>query len=348
MPSRLRRQRKWIDAEIDRLDPETDWEQMYRLMNAYRPTDFMLDLIYAHVFPHFMVPAHGAIPVWREGQNAKVVNHGGQRADDTSLHNMIWWHHGPSAPETKKSVDTINAIHAHYEQRYPGTFTHHSDYVYVWCFSAVTMHRLREKMGLTGLSDKEKIVVHRFWKELGTLFVVPGDTASHRPVDDYPDDFDGIIRWLDEFEGKDWPVNDVGARTSKTVVDQFLHRYFPTALWPVMRAVLNSFYSDNVLHAYAITPPPRPIKALIRRACGLAMAVSERLAPDPTESYLERRDSLTEQQQRRRTQQLREIDGNFAQLTKESWSRNGTEPAATGLSSGCPHLYVTSDKRTTT
>lgn len=28
--------RKWIDAEIARLDPEVDWVQMHRLMNTYR------------------------------------------------------------------------------------------------------------------------------------------------------------------------------------------------------------------------------------------------------------------------------------------------------------------------
>jgi hypothetical protein len=338
MASAPTKPRRWIDAEIDRLDPAEDWAQMYRLMNAYRPNDFMLDLIYAHVFPHFMVPTHGAIPVWRNGEDAKVVNRASLRADTTSLHNMIWWHYGPDHPETKKSVDTINAIHAHYEERYPSTFQHHSDYVYVWCFSAVTMHRLRVKMGLPGLSDNEKIVVHRFWKELAPLFVVPNDSSSHHPVDDYPDDFDGIIAWLDDFEGGDWPVNETGAKTSKAVVDQFLFRYIPRPLHFLMRAALNSFYADSVLKAYQISPPPRPVKAVIRRVCGFAMALSDRLVPDPSESYLDRRNSLTDEQRKTRVRQLRESDNAFARVFRTSMKRrNAARPVPI---SGCPHMVT--------
>ena len=91
-PTRKPGPHKWIDAEIAGLDPEVDWARIYRLSNAYRPNDFMLDLLYAHVFPHFMVPVHGAEPVWRDGQDAKVVERASVRADDTSWHNMLWWY----------------------------------------------------------------------------------------------------------------------------------------------------------------------------------------------------------------------------------------------------------------
>lgn len=304
--------RKWIDTEIARLSPEEDWAQIYRLMNTYRPNDFMLDLVYAHVFPHFMVPAHGAVPVWRDGTDAKVVNRAGLRADETSWHNMLWWYHGPDHPETRKSVDTVNRIHAHYAELYPGTFSHHDDYVHVWCFSAVTMHRLRLQMGLPGYTDKEKVAAHRFWKELGGLFVVPGGDGPTHPVDDFPADFDGIIAWLEEFESRDWPVNETGATTSAAVLDQFLFRYLPRPLRPLVRAVVVSFYADSVLTAYRITPPPRPIRSLLRRACGLAMAMGDRFAPDPTESYVERRLKLSADERAERARSLRAQDAAFA------------------------------------
>ncbi|HEY2638692.1 MAG TPA: oxygenase MpaB family protein [Streptosporangiaceae bacterium] len=337
MSSLLRKPHKWIDAEVARLDPEQDWAQMYRLMNAYRPNDFMLDLIYAHVFPHFMVPAHGAVPVWRDGDNAKVVNRAGIRADDTSWHNMIWWYYGPDHPETKKSVDTVNKIHAHYAELYPGTFAHHFDYVHVWCFSAVTMHRLRLKMGLPGYTDKEKVAAHRFWKEIGKLFVVPGDDGATHPVDEYPDDFDGVIAWLEEFESRDWPVNDLGAKTSKAVLEQFLHRYFPRPLRPLMRAVIVSFYADSVLKAFRITPPPRPIRFLLRHACGLAMGLGERLGPDPTQSYVERRQQLTAEQRRERSRLLREKGDAFAACFTKSMGLGRDSSGMAMRGGSCPH-----------
>jgi hypothetical protein len=53
----------------------------------------------------------------------------------------------------------------------PGRFSYNDDYVYVCAFSAITMHRLRLRMGLPGISDKEQIAAHLFWGEMCKLFV---------------------------------------------------------------------------------------------------------------------------------------------------------------------------------
>ena len=183
MPPLLQKPHKWINARIESLDPDVDWVEMYRLMNTYQSDEFMIDLMYAYTFVHFMVPFHGSEPVWREGGKAKVIDRAGQRSEDTVYHNMVWMHYGPDHPETRKSVDTINKIHLYYAKTYPENFTHHVDYVYVWCFSAALGHRLALMMGLPGFTEKQKIAAHRFWKEMAPLFVVPGDD---RPIEGYP------------------------------------------------------------------------------------------------------------------------------------------------------------------
>lgn len=329
-----RRPHKWIDARIAELDPDTDWAEIYRLSNTYRPTDPMLDLIYAHVFPHFMVPAHGAIPVWRNGVDAKVVTRAAVRADDTNWHNMIWWYYGPDHPETRKSVDTVNKIHAHYAKDYPDGFGHHYDYVHVWCFSAATMHRLRLKMGLPGLTEKEQVAAHRFWLEMGKLFVVPGDSGPRHPVDDYPEDFDGVLAWLDEFESRDWPVNPIGAATSKAVLEQYLHHNFPRPLRPLMRAVVTSFYADSVVRAYQLSPPPAPVSWVLRRLCGVAMGLAERFGSDPTESYVERRLARSAAESKEQHHRRRDLDDQFADEFR-SWI---AESGPTSSAAACPHL----------
>ncbi len=207
--------RKWIKDRIEQLDAEKDWLEIYRLMSTYQPGTFLLDLTYAYAFPHFMVPIHGSEPVWRNGQDSKVVRRAALRSDDTLGHNLIWMHYGPNHPETKKSVDTINKLHAHYARTYPESFAHHEDYVYVWCFSAAILHRLSVQMGLPGYTEKEKVVAHRFWKEMAPLFVVPGDP---RPIEGFPDDFDGILAWLEEFESREFEYNESGSLTSKAVL----------------------------------------------------------------------------------------------------------------------------------
>ena len=45
--------RRWIAAEIERLDPATDYEAIWRLTSSYGLNDFALNLVYAHLFPHW-------------------------------------------------------------------------------------------------------------------------------------------------------------------------------------------------------------------------------------------------------------------------------------------------------
>ena len=41
--------RRWIAAEIERLDPVTDYEAIWRLTSSYGLNDFALNLFYAPV-----------------------------------------------------------------------------------------------------------------------------------------------------------------------------------------------------------------------------------------------------------------------------------------------------------
>lgn len=303
--------RKWIDAEIARLDPEQDYERIYQLMTGYRSTQFMLDLMYIYTFPHFMVPLRGPLPVWRDGaENNKVVQRGSTRADDTLYHNMLWVH-GPSDARAQKSVETINKIHAHYAKDYPDSFGDHEDYLYVWLHSVALTHRLERLMGLPGYTENEKIAAHRFWLETGKLFKVPGDTSGGHPVDGFPADFDGVLEWLEEFENRDWTVNEVGRITVEAVIAQFEFRYVAKPLRPLVRAALVSFFPKSVRQAYRMKVPPRPVQALLRRAVGVLYRLSD-LAADPTETYMDIRARLTPEERKAAARERREQDTAFA------------------------------------
>ena len=45
------RPRRWIAAEIESLDPATDYEAIWRLTSSYGLNDFALNLVYAHRSP---------------------------------------------------------------------------------------------------------------------------------------------------------------------------------------------------------------------------------------------------------------------------------------------------------
>ena len=57
------RPRRWIAAEIQSLDPAADYETIWRLTSSYGLNDFALNLVYAHLFPHFYLPPHGSRPL---------------------------------------------------------------------------------------------------------------------------------------------------------------------------------------------------------------------------------------------------------------------------------------------
>lgn len=325
---------------MDALDPEQDWAEIYKLMSTYESSEFILDFLYAYTFPHFMVPYHGSEPVWRNGEKPKVVVHGYQRSEDTNHHNMIWAHYGPDHPETRSSVNTINKIHAHYAKDYPNGFIHHDDYVHVWTFSAALMHRVLRQLALPGYSDKQKIVAHRFWKEMAPLFVVPGDD---RPIDGYPGDFDGVLAWIAEYEGRSWPRNEPGALASHAVVEQFLHRHVWRPFRPAIRTLLYSLWPASMLTAYGIAGPSPLFSAVLRRSAGLALMAYGMLTSDASENYVERRADQTTDQRRAHRRHVKDHDESFAEAFT-AWLRRRSgkvpesttqEPAVPTL--GCPH-----------
>ena len=119
----------WINKEIQKLDPETEYEAIWRLMTSYRLSDFMNNLIYGLTFPNFIVTQWGAETVWRE-DGGKVVHRATMRVEETENNNMTWWFYGPSDERTKRSVEDINKRHEFWASKYPGNFKENDDYIY--------------------------------------------------------------------------------------------------------------------------------------------------------------------------------------------------------------------------
>ena len=87
--------RKWIAKRIEVLDPEKDYDEIWKLMTAYRANDFIMNLIYAITFPHFFIREFGARPLV-DGGAGKILTKADRRSDDTSWKMQTWWHYGSS------------------------------------------------------------------------------------------------------------------------------------------------------------------------------------------------------------------------------------------------------------
>jgi hypothetical protein len=232
---------KWIRTEIERLDPATDYERIWELSSVYYINDTIVNFVYAMTFPYFMVGYHGTQTVLRDGRG-KIYTDPNQRMDDTARHMLVWWENGPSDDKTRRSVASLNNMHAYYAKQYPGNFSHNDDYIYTLCYEAALMHRLRLKLGMPGISEKEQRAAWEFWSRMATLFVNAEDGSA---LYGFPEDFDGINAFMDEYEGRDWPVNPLGPEVGRLILQPFAERHFPKLLHGLVRLGLT--VSEKVL-----------------------------------------------------------------------------------------------------
>jgi hypothetical protein len=314
----MKQPRRWIAQRIEQLDPETDYVEIWRLTSTYGLTDFALNLVYTHLFPHFYVPRHGAKPLWHNG-DGKVLERATQRVEDTVRNNLLWWHYGPHHPRTQKSVEGINKLHAFHAKRHPGSFAHMDDYVYTLCFSAAALHRFNLKLGLPGYTEKQKTAAHRFWFEMSKLF-----TDEHgNTIMDMPEDWDSLMAFVDEFENRPWPENEDGRWVTLAILDQFAYRNFPRPLHGLARALATSTMHPTTWRVHGMTPPPALVRALLLKTTGLGLRIQQTLLPDPTTNYQEAMEAQTRQERRDRSDGIRRLDEDFSTYFRR---RHGLPP----------------------
>ncbi|KAJ5557065.1 hypothetical protein N7494_000980 [Penicillium frequentans] len=302
---------KWVKNAIESSDPYKDYEKIWRLSIEFSGGgDFIQNLIYATTFSNFIASEWGSEVVWRN-DGGKVLHRATDRVYETQYHNSVWWYHGPHHPETQKSVDTINKRHAYYAKTYPGVFSHTTDYTYVLCFTAISVHRLRLRLHLPGFTEKQKLAAHIFWKEMAQLFLVE---VPHRPLEewkplptheDFPQDWDEMYRYCEDFENNHMAVTDKGHMIAEALFDQFADRFFPPALRPLGRSIPITLSLPQTLKAHRIQPTNPILARIIIFLVGTFMWIMETFFPDPKISYQETLQlQLADKNQKKQTRKL--------------------------------------------
>lgn len=289
---------KWINKRIAQLDAEKDYDEIWRLMTAYRPNDFIMNFIYAVTFPHFYVEEYGAVALVDNGVG-KVLTKPDKRADDTSWKMQTWWHYGSNHPETIKNIESINKLHGIFEKKYPGSFGHNDVMVYTLCYEAAGMHRLMRRVGMRGFDDKAKRVAEKFWIRVAPHF---RNLVLEQPITGFPETFDGIMEVMDEYErrAESMPVHESGVIATDAVLRQFCNRYFPTWAHPIARNWVISLYPEHLLRLNRLKKPVA--RGLYRRFTALFLWFGDHIVPDPSTTFIERRNAVIEQ--RRKAYQL--------------------------------------------
>lgn len=297
---------KWIQAEIESLDPHKDYVRIWQLGSCYGADDFMQNLIYALTFPNFVVTEWGSTAVWRE-DGGKVVERANSRVEQTQNANALWWWYGPHDERTRKSVDGINKLHAYWAGKYPGTFSYNEDYIYVCAFTAVTMHRLRLRMGLPGISEKEQIAAHKFWGEMSKLFTAEGGVVLHG----YPESFDGLIQFCETVEATPRPKPERGNLIASAIYEQFVVRFFPKQMHWLGHQLLRSLSLPTTLETMQIDPPLPMAADVLPKLMGLVFWHQATFEDDPSRSYVEEREAMDAGQRQAVRESIHERDKAF-------------------------------------
>ncbi len=273
---------KWIAAEIERLDPEIDYERIWALSATYWVDEFMMSFLYSVSFPNFMMPANGGRTVSRGG-TGPVITAQDIRAQETVHHFWTWFTHGPSSAHTKASVEQVNAMHRGISRRFPGDFGHTDDFSYTLCYLGAGYHRIRKQAGLPGFTAHQKVAAHRHWQAMSALF-----WTENGDVTGFPDDFDGMLAFLAEWESRHTEWTAEGSACTEAIIEQFAGRWFPRRLRGVGRAMLVSFFGEPVCRVHRIERPNRAVVALMRTGLRCYVTAKERVLPDPRRSTPER------------------------------------------------------------
>ncbi|KAK5447983.1 hypothetical protein LTS15_009482 [Exophiala xenobiotica] len=298
---------RWMNNAISKLDPEKDYETIWRIMTGYKANDFMNNLIYALTFPNFVVTENGARAVWRE-DGGKVLNKAILREEETDHTNATWWYYGPSDERCVKAISKINDLHARWAKVYPGDFSDNTDYIYTLAFSAVLMHRLRERMHLSGFSEKEKIAAHHFWRDMSYHFLA----ENGKPLHGYPEDWDGLISYCEAFENTPREGTERGHLIAETIYESFAFRFFPPSLRWLGKSMPIALSLPTTLQAHKIKPINPILKAIIVFFVACFFWIGENVMPDPKVAFWPTIEGMSAEELRARKIGITKIDKEYA------------------------------------
>jgi hypothetical protein len=199
---------------------------------------------------------------------------------------QVWLHFGSEAEQTRRTVESINKLHEHYFTQFPDSFRSNDSYLYTLCYEHAGMHRLLRRVGLPGITEKEKRAGIHFWSQIGKLF---RNVSTGEEIEGYPDTFEGVMAYMDRFEGRITEPQPMGAAGTQAILDQFAHRWFPRPLHGLARAWVISLYPEHLIYSYQLKRPHPLVVRLFRLATAAFFVVGEKVLPDPPDTYTERR-----------------------------------------------------------
>lgn len=239
--ARLRKDH-WL-REIEKLDPEKDYEQISRIIGNYEfPWDVQQALSLA-LFRTYAVPSIGRL---LHDTNAFTENVQ-KRHDDTLLILFSIANEGLDSSDGHTAVRRMNQMHGSYD-------ISNEDMRYVLSAFVVTPTRWIEQYGWRKGIPAEKLSAVRYYQRLGKLM----------GIKDIPETYEEFEELLDTYEAEHFAFDEKSLAVADATLQLFAS-FYPKPARKAANALLRSLMDDHLLEAFHYPKPSRPVVFLSRK-----------------------------------------------------------------------------------
>ncbi|MDQ0988612.1 oxygenase MpaB family protein [Streptomyces sp. V2I9] len=242
--------------EIQGMDPERDFHEIYRLTVAHEfPWDVTRALELA-LYRTYAVPSIGRLL----DETTELTDRSQKRYDDTALLLDAVVEHGFDADESRTAIRRINQMHRSYD-------ISNDDMRYVLCTFVVTPKRWLDDFGWRRLCCHERRAFAAYYRALGTRM----------GIKDVPETYEDFERTLDAYEDEHFGW-DEGARRVSDATLALMGSWYPAVLAPLVRGASLALLDDSLLTAFRY-PRPGPVARGVTRGALRLRARAVRLMP---------------------------------------------------------------------
>ncbi|MBU2074862.1 MAG: DUF2236 domain-containing protein [Actinobacteria bacterium] len=228
----------------DRLDPETDYREIYRNAVAHEfPWDMNQALSFA-LFRTYAVPGIGALL----DATGQFTGNCQKRYDDTALLLEVPAEKGFDDPDARAAIRRINQMHRAYD--IPA-----HEMLYVLSTFVVVPKRWLDDYGKRPFTDHELVASVNYYRALG----------RHMNIPDIPETYAGFERVMDDYEREHFAYDEGGRRVADSTLALML-TWYPRLAGPAVELFSRALMDQPLRDALGYDAPSPRVEALSRAA----------------------------------------------------------------------------------
>ncbi|MEV0532042.1 oxygenase MpaB family protein [Kitasatospora sp. NPDC050463] len=249
----------WL-KKIQRMDPETEFTEIYRISSWYEfPWDTTQSLGFA-LYRTYAVPSIGRL-LARTGEFTRRTQ---KRYDDTVLILEAVVEHGFDSEQGREAIRRMNRMHRRYD-------ISDDDFRYVLATFVVVPKRWLDDYGWRPYSAHEVRATTNYYRELG----------RHMGLRDIPETYEAFERLLDDYERAHFGYHRGGRDVSDATLG-LMASWYPAPLRPSMRMSSICLLDDPLREAFGYPRPPAALRYAVRSGMRLRGRLVRLLPPRRT------------------------------------------------------------------